>query len=421
MSLLMKGEFLKKGMVQNAFSLGVLQGMNYLLPLITIPYLFRVLGPERYGLVAFGYAFTQYFMIITDFGFNLSSVKFISENREDTALVNHHVNSVIIARLFFSLISLLVLFILSSTVSRFSEERVFFLGFMGMVIGNALFPIWYFQGVEKMKFITIINVIAKGLSVLPFFIFVREPSDYIQVPFYYSLGYVIAGVYSMYLIYYKMGLKIYLVGWLDVWKVIGSSSGYFLSRASLSLFTTSNAFVLGLVCGNAQVGYYTIAEKIYQAYNALISPVNGVLFPHMAKSKDVPFFKRVFKWVSLGNVVVVVVTILFSSFILKILFDTDHASSINSLRILLVACVITIPSVLLGYPFLAAMGHPKFTNLTVMISALFHVSGLAILWVFGVISVESVSIMVLLTELLLFINRIYGVKKFKLFKTVDKE
>lgn len=415
--MLIRGDFFKKGMVQNAFSLAVLQGMNYLLPLITIPYLFRVLGPERYGLVAFGYAFTQYFMIVTDFGFNLSSVKFISENRENPSLVNHHVNSVIAARLLLSLISLLVLFALSSTVPRFSEERIFFLGFMGMVVGNALFPIWYFQGIEKMKFITIIHVIAKGLSVLPFFIFVRGPADYIQVPFYYSIGYVVAGLFSMYLVYYKMGLKIYLVGFLDVWKVIVSSSGYFLSRASLSLFTTSNAFILGLVCGNVHVGYYTIAEKIYQAYNALISPVNGVLFPHMAKSKDVFFFKRVFKWVSLGNLIFVLIAFSLSGFILDLLFDTNHVSSINSLRILLITCIITIPSVLLGYPFLAAMGHPKYTNFTVMVSAIFHVSGLTVLWILGMISVESVSIMVLLTELLLFINRIYGVKKFKLLTT----
>ncbi len=403
-------------MVNNAFSLMALQGMNYLLPLLTIPYLFRVLGAERYGLVAFGYAFTQYFIILTDFGFNLSSVKFVSENRGDYEVVNRHVNSVILARLGLSFFCLLVLLILTLSIPRFSEERIFFLGYMGMVVGNALFPLWYFQGMEKMQFITVINVVAKGLSILPFFFFVRSASDYIQIPFYYSGGYMVAGLFSMYLVFWKMGQRFFWPGWTSIWEVLVGSSGYFLSRASLSLFTTSNAFILGLGLGNVAVGYYTIAEKIYQAYNALISPVNGVLFPYMAKNKDVAFFKRIIKWVVGGNFLLVLASLLLSSIILKFLFNTDNLESLQALRVLLLTCLITIPSILMGYPFLAAMGHPRFTNFTVMVSAVFHVCGLTLLWVTGWVSVVSVSVMVLLTELLLFVNRWLGIRKYGLLR-----
>ncbi len=406
-------------MLKNAFSLLVLQGMNYLLPLLTIPYLFRVLGPERYGLVAFGYAFTQYFMILTDFGFNLSSVKFISENRSNKELINHHVNSVILARIALSVLCLVIVFVLSLSITRFAEERLFFLGFMGMVLGNALFPLWYFQGIEKMQFITLINVLAKCLSMLPFFIFVRGPEDHIQVPFYYSAGYLIAGLFSMYLVYFKLGQRFYWPGFSSITKVLKASSGYFLSRASLSLFTTSNAFVLGIVAGNAAVAYYTIAEKIYQAYNGLIYPINGVLFPHMAKTKDTGFYKKLLVRVVGGNTLLIIVSIILSPLILKIIFDTQNAESLKALKILLIACLITVPSVLMGYPFLAAMGHPRFTNATVMISAVFHVTGLGILWLGGWVSVVSVSIMVLLSESLLFVNRWLGIRKYNLLAKVD--
>jgi PST family polysaccharide transporter len=401
-------------MVKNIISLGLLQGVNYILPLITIPYLFRVLGAEQYGLVAFGYAFTQYFIIITDFGFNLSSVKYVSENRDNPLVVNNHVNSVILAKFLLSLGCLLIVILLVVSIEKFNQEFIFYISFFGMVLGNAAFPLWYFQGIERMKFITIINVLAKLLSVIPFFIFIHQPDDYYQVPIYYSLGYIISGIYSLYLVYYKIGLRFYFVKMSDVFDVLKESSGYFLSRASLSLFTTSNTFVLGLVCGNVFVGYYAIAEKLYQAYNSLISPINGVLFPHMAKTKDVSFFKKTLSRISVINVIFVLISIGLSGFIVKILYDTNNMHTLNSLKILLVTCIFTIPSILLGYPFLAALGHPKYTNLTVVLAAFVHIVGLTTLLLTGSITVESVSCMVLVTELCLFVFRLIGVRKYSL-------
>jgi len=415
--MLFKELTLKKGMKQNLFSLALLQGVNYILPLITIPYLFRVLGAERYGLVAFGYAFTQYFIIVTDFGFNLSSVKFVSENRGDKTIVNRHVNSVLVTRLLLAILCLVFFTTISFYFVRFSNDKWFFLLFFGMVLGNAVFPLWYFQGMEKMKFVTIINVTAKVLSVIPFFVFIHKPEDYYQVPFFYSIGYMAAGIISLYLIYFKMGLTFHWPFMSDIFKVIKESSGYFLSRASLSFFTTSNAFVLGLVAGNVQVGYYVIAEKLYQAYNSLISPVNGVLFPYMARNKDVKFFKRILTHVSVVNFSIVLIAISLSGIIVQILFKTDNEFTLGAIKILLATCIFTIPSILLGYPFLAAMGHPKFTNLTVILAALFHVLGLAFLIIIGKVTVISVSIMVLLTETGLLALRGVGIRKYALFRT----
>jgi PST family polysaccharide transporter len=112
----------------------------------------------------------------------------------------------------------------------------------------------------------------------------------------------------------------------------------------------------------------------------------------------------------------VLASLLLSSIILKFLFNTDNLESLQALRVLLLTCLITIPSILMGYPFLAAMGHPRFTNFTVMVSAIFHVCGLTLLWATGWVSVVSVSVMVLLTELLLFVNRWLGIRKYGLLR-----
>ena len=213
-----------------------------------------------------------------------------------------------------------------------------------------------------------------------------------------------------------MGMRWYFTSIEEISNSLKDSSTYFLSRASTSLFTTSNSFLLGLICGNTAVGYYSAAEKLYQAYNQLLTPFTGVLFPHIAKSRDVLFFKKVFYKITFANFFCVTTVLLFSSYVLRFVYGTADPDILEVFRILVIACFVTIPSMLLGYPFLAAMGHPLYTNYTVMTTSMVHITGLAILYVCGMIAPITVAMMVVVSETLLFLFRIRGVRKFRLFK-----
>ena len=357
---------LKSPMAINFISLALLQGVNYLLPLLSFPFLFRVLGVERWGLVTFGYSLMQYFVMFTDFGFNLSATKYISEHRNDLQKINSYLNSAMIGRFILCGISLAILLALISYFDKFSTESIFYLLYFGIILGNVMFPMWFFQGMENMKYITVFNIVAKSLSFIPFFIFIRNPQDYIYVPIFYSIGFVLAGIVSLFIVYFKMGMKWYFTSISQISSSLKDSSAYFLARASTSLFTTSNSFLLGLVCGNTMVGYYSAAEKLYQAYNQLLSPFTGVLFPHIAKSRDVLFFKKIFYRITFTNLFCVAAALLLASYVLDIVYGTADPNILEVFRILVTACFVTIPSMLLGYPFLAAMGHPLYTNYTVM-------------------------------------------------------
>lgn len=409
-------ENLKKPMVTNFFFLVLLQGVNYLLPLLSFPYLFRVLGVEKWGLVAFGYALIQYFVMLTDFGFNLSGTKYISENRNNLETINRYLNAAMVGRLLLSLLSLIILIILTLSFSKFKDETVFYLLYFGIVLGNVMFPMWFFQGMETMKYMTLFNILSKALSIIPFFLFVHGPDDYILVPGFYSFGFLIAGFISIFLIYKKMGMSWFFPDFKEVKQALSDSSTYFLSRVSTSLFTTSNTFIIGLFLGNTAVGYYSAAEKLYQAYNQLLLPFSGVLFPHIAKSKNTEFFKKVYRRISYSNILCVILAIALSSYIIFIVYGEVVPESLTVFRTLLLACFVTIPSMLLGYPFLAAMGHPKFTNLTLMIISFVHISGLFILAIFDVLNITTVAGMVVFSEFLLFVIRRGGVHKFGLFK-----
>ena len=407
---------LKSPMAINFISLALLQGVNYLLPLLSFPFLFRVLGVERWGLVTFGYSLMQYFVMFTDFGFNLSATKYISEHRNDLQKINSYLNSAMIGRFILCGISLAILLALISYFDKFSTESIFYLLYFGIILGNVMFPMWFFQGMENMKYITVFNIVAKSLSFIPFFIFIRKPEDYIYVPIFYSIGFVLVGIVSLFIVYFKMGMKWYFTSISQISSSLKDSSAYFLARASTSLFTTSNSFLLGLVCGNTMVGYYSAAEKLYQAYNQLLSPFTGVLFPHIAKSRDVLFFKKIFYRITFTNLFCVAAALLLASYVLDIVYGTADPNILEVFRILVTACFVTIPSMLLGYPFLAAMGHPLYTNYTVMTTSVVHITGLVVLYIYGAISPITVAMMVVMSETLLILFRIWGVRRFRLFQ-----
>lgn len=273
----------KKRLLSNFFSLSILQGANYILPLITLPYLLRVLGVEYFGLLTFATATVTYFQILTDYGFNLTAAREISINRENKEKVIEIFSSVMTIKVILMFVSFFLLFILVFGFEKFRlDSLVYFLTF-GTVIGQVLFPVWFFQGMERMKYITYLNILSKLIFTVAIFIFVQEQRDYYLVPLLTSIGYLVAGIWSLFLIkkeFYisfrfqnSVVIKHYLV---DGWHV-------FVSRFYVSLYTTTNVLLLGLFTNNTTVGYYSIAEKIVVAIGGLFEPANQTIYPYLAR------------------------------------------------------------------------------------------------------------------------------------------
>jgi PST family polysaccharide transporter len=409
--MFLKKKKLNSSLVSNFFSLVILQGANYLFPLLTIPYLFRTLGVETFGLISFAAAFIQYFVILTDFGFNISGVQFISSNRDNKEKRDVFFVNVLVAQLFLFLVGLTLLLIVIFIFDKFYQYKWVYLLSYTTVFGTVLLPTWFFQGMEQMKYITKINIITRSLAIIPIFFLVKSDADYLLVPFFYGLGSIACGAIALYIASSRFNVNFYFekASLSGIKKCLKDSSDFFISRISVSLYTVSNTFVLGLVAGNVAVGYYAAAEKLYMAIQSMYGPLNNALYPYMVKNRDIGIFKKIFGFVILVNCIGLPICMYYADFIMHLIYEVIAIDSIVTFRILLGVCLISVPSILLGYPFLGAFGYTRYTNLTVIISSIFHVIILMLLIFFDSITVYSVAFLVMLTEFLVLGLRIKGV------------
>ena len=394
---------------ENFFSLAILQGATYVLPLLTMPYLVRVLGMEKFGLIAFAQSFIQYFIIITDYGFDLSATRSIAVNRGNTEKIQEIVSSVFIIKLVLMIICLFVLVLSIVLVPQFNGNGSIYLLTFGMVLGNILFPTWFFQGMESMKYITVLNILAKLIFTVLIFVVVRSTDDYIYVPGLTSLGYIISGLISMWIIFFRFKIRLCLPTIQVLLNYFRESTHFFLSRVSVSIYTSSNAFVLGLFTTTQMVGYYSAAEKLYSALRSLYQPLNNVLYPYMSKTKNISLFKKVFILAGTVNFLLCTGIFIMADGFITILYGSPMQFTIYVFKIFLAITVITVPSVLLGYPFLAALGYAQYANNSVIFASVFHVAGLVILATTSYVSIFTVVWLVLLTELIVLMGRSYPI------------
>jgi len=152
-----------KKIIENFSYLSILQILNLALPLITYPYLIKVLGADLYGMIIYSQVIISYFSIIINYGFEASATKDISVNRRNKIKISNIVSSVLEIKLFLWLISFIILLILIYLLPSFSNNKILYLFTFTLTFNEFLFPVWYFQGMEKMKFITLINGSVKVL------------------------------------------------------------------------------------------------------------------------------------------------------------------------------------------------------------------------------------------------------------------
>lgn len=366
-----------KKLLENIISLATIKGLQYLLAFVTFPYLVRVLQVEQYGLIVFAQSIVQYFVLLTDYGFNLLGPREIAQHD------NVQERGIVFSNIFFAKLMLLfcstVIFVCGLLcLERYREVDVaLYFTFYLMVIGNVLFPVWFFQGIQQMRYITLVNIIANVFRVAGVFLLVKTPQDYLLAALFQAVVPLVAAVFSWMILVKDYPEVLVLPNRQGTKKMFVDGWSIFTSTIAINLYTASNIVFLGMLTNNVVVGYFSGAKKIIDNVTQLISPITQAVYPYVSKkaaaskTDALRFLHKMVVALGGGNLLLSLFIIIFADFIVKLLLGAGYEQSVLLLRIMAFIPFIVSLSNIFGVQTMLVFGMQKaFSRILLMAAGL---------------------------------------------------
>ena len=329
-------------MIGNASSLMVIQLLNMLIPIIMMPVLISSIGVNNFGIIAFAGYFSGILLIACDYGFVYTGPQQVSHNQTDTAFLSRLFSTITAIKLLFFLLSILVTvaFCFFYKVLSAEEKKVMFISLLA-VAGNILTPVWFLQGIQQLRSLTIVTVIFKILQLGMLILFVSSKSDLILASLlFFGSNFLLGLVVFIYTVI-KFNLRLNVPGRKDLLDQLQKGFNMFLSVFFSSIYIQGTGLMLGLLTGNNQtVAYYNSAEKIVRALTGLFNPLIQAFYPFISKlflvdkkMAKVLFFKF-FKLILIIAFVAAGALALMAGFIVDVLFGNTFEPAIVLIWIL---------------------------------------------------------------------------------------
>lgn len=381
-------------------------------PLLTLPYLTRVLTVECYGVVSYVKAVMQYMQLIVDFGFVLSGTRDIVLVKQNKERLNYELGNILMAKILLSAAAGLVLCIAIAAIGILRANIMYTaLSFVVVFLTNFLFD-FLFRGLERMEVITIRFVVMKGLAALLTFVFVHNDSDILWIPMLDIIGSLVAIVMVLFEIR-KLNIQLRFDGLKVILKKIADSAIYFFSNMATTAFMALNTLLVGIFIDEAGVAYWSLCLQMITAVQSLYTPLTDGIYPHMVKSRNFGLIKKAAKIYMPLVTVGCIFTLIAAKYALLLLGGEQYTVADNILRALVPVLFFSFLSMLFGWPALGAINKQKETTITTVVTAIVQIAGMALLILCGGFTLINIALLRGMTECMLFAFRFYYVKKFR--------
>lgn len=400
--------------VKNTAMLYIMNLAKLVFPLLTMPYLTRVL--DRDGGYAV-YTFVKnsvmtYVQLVIDFGFLLSATKAIAQVREDKERVGEIVGHVMLGKGFLSLAALAVLAVMSLFIPLMGENPMYtFLSFLQAVTTIFLVD-FLFHGLEQMHVITIRYFITRAITVVCTFLLIHDDGDLLLIPILEIIGNLVAIAWVWWEIR-KMQLPVRVRSVKAAWAMLKDSFVYFLSDIASTAFGALNTLIIGIIMTAREVSCWGVAMTFVSAVQMMYNPITNAIYPHMVRQKKFSVIKKVLM-VFLPMIVVGCVIVWFGADILVyILAGSEYPDAAPLLRWFIPLLFISFLATLFGWPVLGAIGKTKETTFTTIVAAAAQVLGLVFLMAVGRFTFFNLAMLRAATDLLMFLHRAWYCWKYR--------
>lgn len=376
-------------LVANFGYLSLLQVASYVFPLITMPYLARVIGAEGFGKIAFAAAIMVWFQTIADWGFCYTATRDVAKNRDDKEKVSEIFSNVLWARILLMFVSFVVLSVCVLIIPKLRENAdVIMISFL-MIPGHIMFPDWFFQAMERMKYITILNIVSKTLFTVAIFLFIKERQDYILQPLFTSLGFVISGIIAMYYILVKWKVRLRISSFKTVLRTIKSSTDVFINNLIPNLYNAFSIVLLGFIGGNVANGLYDAGVKFTNIAQQFLLILSRTFFPFLSRRIDK---HSIYARLNISSSILLAVVLwLLAPVLVKIFYTNEFFYAIKVIRISSISLIFLAMGNVYGLNYLLLIDKEKqLRNITLVASLIGFVLSFPLIHKYQVIGVALV-------------------------------
>lgn len=397
---------------KNTFWLAIFQLAKMVFPFLILPILTRRLSVETYGNLTFIKTVMNFLQIFLDFGFMLSATKEIAKIKDDTNKIQQIMADTLLARLLLGGIGFLLIVILSFFFPILGHNFLFTItSYLTVFLSIFLFD-FLFRGLEVIHVMTIRFIVMKTISFLLTIFFVRQDHQIILIPLFDILSSVIAIILVAFelqkrnfrLIRPKLKSSIYSL------KI---SLVYFLSDVSATAFNAISTIIIGLVFSSTEVALFGVSIQIIGAIQALLGQLSNGIYPIMVRQKSRKFIQQILqKTIPLVFLFTGLIIILLP-LALQILAGDKYAAAHPIIQILAITIFFSFINTLLGWPTLGVINQQNKVTLSTIISTIFNLVSLILLYLSNSLNLYSVAITRVITEIILFCIRLYYYKKYR--------
>ena len=385
---------------RNAIHLYIIQGTNILVPLLALPYLGRALGPEAFGTLAFSQLILQYLILTTDFGFNLTATRRISQANSNRENLSEIVINTSVVRMVLAFTACAIVYTaLSLTPSLTSTRTLILISFVS-VIGSVMTPAWLFHGLEKNHIFAAITAVPRFLSLIPLAIYVKTPSDLELAAWLQFAPQFVTGLLclawiavSRPFIYTKPKLSHIRYAFTDGIHI-------YTSTILSSIYIYANGIIIRFVGGEAALGLYSASEKLVKAVGAMTSPAVQAIYPRVCAGSN-PSLKYIYAFVITFTSMCWVGAVVLGDWLVPLIYGRSFVESASVLKVLTISPIfagLTMISVQLK---ILAWGEHKRLKWIYATSVAFHCIQAPLM--VNEFSVIGAAASVVLTEFLTFV------------------
>ena len=401
--------------VKNTGYLTIVEVLKLLMPFIALPYIISIVGGEKYGEIVFTQSIIIIIAMIINWGLDISASKDTAENSKNLVKKREIYTSVIAIKSILLFLSFAFILIATNCIPFFEERKTLLLFAFINCFSEVLYPIWFYQGIQKMQYMAIVKTISVFVYVFMIFVALRDESQYEYVVLFQSLGNLFGGIVSVILIFYKEKIRIVHVPFKRIWRDFVDSYPFFLSRISMIINSNAPKLLLGIIDqSKLAVSAYDLALKFTSAMLVPIQMLNTAVYPHIASTKSLSFVRKFFRLNILFSFGMALILFICAP-ILDTIFAQNMIPEVTTItRMMSIYVLLGGITTYIGTPVLVSFGYSKYFNRSVIFSSVILLALFAAIYLLNSISLYSVIILLILTELFILSYRYYYCKKYSL-------